>query len=111
MKLTPKNKQLVQEAKWGIYVWKCPDGEVLGDGDGNIMNVFCMEGDIEAMAALQNAAKHYGFTEGHAEFWPGRRRVTDEEFEAQQARAAAGLVPDELDVGVHRDWVREQRNK
>lgn len=110
MRLKTTNKQFVEEQPWGLYVWRCPDGEVLGDDEGNIMNVFCMKGDRKAIAALADAARHYGFEEGQPEFWSGKRRISDEELEEQEMRARMGLVPDPLDIGAIRDEQRGRRN-
>lgn len=96
MELKTTNKQVVDEYAYGMYVWQTPDGEILGDGD-NIMNVFCMKGDRKAIAALTEAARGYGFPEGQPVWWPGKRRVSDEEYEHQRMREQAGLVPDPLD--------------
>jgi len=101
--LKSTGRRQVEEVPYGMYVWETPDGEVLGDGDGNIMNVFCMKGDRKAIAALAEAARHYGFPEGKPVWWSGKRRITDEELEEQEARARLGLTPDPLDYGAIRD--------
>lgn len=102
MELKTTNRQVIQEVPYGMLVWECPDGEILGDGDGNIMHVFTTNQDpvkYEAsVRALAQAAASYGFPEGRAVFWAGRRPITDEELEHQLARAEAGLVPDPLDI-------------
>lgn len=103
------NRQQVEEVPYGMYVWRLPDGEVLGDGDGNIMNVFCMKGDRKAIAAITDAARHYGFPEGTPEWWSGKRRITDEELEEQQMRERLGLIPDPLDIGALRDEARSKK--
>lgn len=103
------NRQLVEEVPYGMYVWQTPDGEVLGDGDGNVMNVFCMKGDRKAIAALADAARHYGFAEGKAVWWSGKRRISDEELEEQQMREKLGLVADPLDAGAIRDEMRAKK--
>lgn len=103
------NRQQVEEVPYGMYVWRLPDGEVLGDGDGNIMNVFCMKGDRKAIAAITDAARHYGFPEGAPEWWSGKRRITDEELEEQQMRERLGLIPDPLDIGALRDEARSKK--
>lgn len=92
-----------------MYVWQTPDGETLGDSDGNIMNVFCMKGDLRAVNALAEAAKHYGFPEGRPVWWSGKRRINDEELEEQQMREKFGLVPDPLDIGAIKDEARAKR--
>jgi len=103
MNLKNTGKSIVEEVPYGMYVWKCADGEIAGDGDGNIMNVFCIKGDRRAIEALTAAAKHYGFGDGTPVWWPGKRRISDEELEEQEARERLGLVPDPLDFGAIAD--------
>ncbi len=109
LKLETKNKSQVEEVPWGMYVWQTPDGEVLGDSDGNVMNVFCQKGNRAALKAIRDAARHYGINEGQPVWWSGKRRVTDEEFEEQRLREKMGLVPDPLDIGAIRDEERALR--
>lgn len=97
------NRQAVEEVPYGMYVWQTPDGEVLGDGDGNVMNVFCMKGDRKAINALADAARHYGYAEGTPVWWSGKRRINDEELEEQEVRERMGLVPDPLDYAAIKD--------
>lgn len=108
MKMTSTNKQAIDEAPWGVWVWQCPDGEFLGDDDGNFMLLFSNKDDRLAPRKLADAARFYGFTEGRAVFWAGQRPVTDEEYAEQLMREKLGLVPDPLDVGAIQD---EQRAK
>jgi hypothetical protein len=109
--LKTTNRQMVEEVPYGMYVWQTEDGEVLGDGEGNVMNVFCMKGDRRAIAALAEAARHYGFPEGKPVWWSGKRRVTDEELEEQQMRERLGLTPDPLDYGAIRDKILEEQRR
>lgn len=109
MELKTTGKRFIEEQPWGLYVWQTPDGEILGDDDGNIMNVFCMKGDRKAVAALADAARHYGHPEGKPVFWSGKRRISDEELEEQKMREKLGLVPDPLDIGAIRDEERARR--
>lgn len=102
-------KQIVEEVPYGMYVWQTPDGEILGDGDGNIMNVFCMKGDRKAIDAITQAAKHYGFPEGNVIWWSGKRRITDEELQEQETRAKLGLEPDPLNYAGMMDNARERK--
>jgi hypothetical protein len=92
--------KVVEEVSWGMYVWETPDGEVLGDGDGNIMNCFVWEKKDRAAAkkAITEAAKQYGFPEGKAVWWSGQRPVSHDEYERQIERADQGLTPDPLDI-------------
>lgn len=108
--IPPKKKglQRVEDVPYGMYVWRCADGEVLGDGDGNVMNVFLWDRkdyvkNEEAKKALSDAARYYGYPEGKAEWWSGKRQIDDEELQHQQARERAGLVADPLDMGALRD--------
>ena len=75
----------------------------MSDPDGNIMNIPAREGDISAMSQIRQAAIHYGFPEGQAEFRPGVRRVTDEEYYEQLDRMSQGLIPSETDIGAWAD--------
>lgn len=113
MSLTTKNRQVVKEVPWGVYVWQMDDGEFLGDGDGNFMLVFCEEGDRTAIKAITDAASHYGYPTGKPVYWTGKRPISDEEYESQLSRAKAGLVPDPLDIGAIRDEAKalHQRNE
>lgn len=107
------NRQFVDDVPYGMYVWEIEeDGEkkILGDNDGNIMNVFCMKGDRKALAAIADAAKHYGFPEGRAVWWGGKRPITDEEYEEQLMRERLGLIPDPLDYGAIKDEERAKRH-
>lgn len=98
--------QVVQETNFGMYVWETLDGHMVGDDDGNIMNIVAMRGDIQAQKKLQEAARYYGFPDGTAKFLEGVRRVSDEERAQQINRFKEGQVPDELDIGNYRDEVR-----
>lgn len=106
MELNTTNRSVVEEVPYGMYVWKTEDGEILGDDDGNIMNVFCMKGDRRALAALADAARHYGYPEGTPVWWTGKRRITDEELHEQEMREKLGLTPDPLDYGAMKDELR-----
>lgn len=107
--LRTTNRQEIEEVPYGVYVWMNPQGEVYGDEDGNVMNIFCMKGDQRAIRALTEAAKHHGAGEGRPVWWSGRRPVSDEEYEMQQHRESLGLVPDPFDLGAIRDEERARR--
>lgn len=91
-----------------MWVWQCADGEFAGDDNGNFMHVFVWDTrkedvNIAAKKALETAARSYGFGDGKAVLWQGKRPITDEQLEEQLARAEAGLVPDPLDIGAIRE--------
>lgn len=103
------NREAIEEVPYGMYVWENPNGDIFGDDEGNVMNVFCIKGDREAMKALAEAARYYGAGEGKPVWWTGKRRVTDDELKEQQMREALGLTPDPLDYGAIRDEERARR--
>lgn len=103
---------MVEEVPYGMYVWEIEeDGEkkVLGDDDGNVMNVFCMKGDKKSLKALADAARYYGYPDGKPIWWTGKRRINDEELAEQEARERLGLTPDPLDYGAVMDSLRERK--
>ena len=92
-KITP-----VEESSFGMYVWQLPSGEVLGDTEGNILNVPSEKYDLAKIKIIREAAAHYGYPEGEPRFLSGRRRVTDEEYDEQVERMKEGKTPDIYDA-------------
>jgi hypothetical protein len=88
---------------WGLYFWKLPDGHLFHDGEGNLLNIPSMRGDISKIAELRKAATHYGQPEGQPWFYPGIKRATDEEFAEQKDRMMQGLIPNLNDLGAIHD--------
>jgi hypothetical protein len=84
---------------WGIYVWKKSNGKWFTDGNGNILNIPSMKGDLSRIAELKQAAAYYGEPDGEAYFFAGMGRVTDEEYSEQVDRMKAGLIPNLNDLG------------
>jgi hypothetical protein len=84
---------------WGIYVWKKSNGKWFTDGNGNILNIPSMKGDISKIAELKQAAAYYGEPDGSPYFFAGMARVTDEEYSEQVDRMKAGLIPNLNDLG------------
>jgi len=90
--------KIIDEPNYGVYLWRTEEGGYAGDGDGYML-IHSMKGDLEKIAALAKAAKHYGcFEGGRPEFRPGVRPVSDEEYQEQLLRLKFGLVPDPLDL-------------
>jgi hypothetical protein len=111
--LKTTGRRAVEEVPYGMYVWEIElDGEtqVLGDGDGNVMNVFCMKGDKRAIRALADAARSYGYPDGKPVWWSGKRRINDEELQEQQMREKLGLNPDPMDYAALMDELKAQRH-
>jgi hypothetical protein len=84
---------------WGIYVWKKSNGRWFTDGNGNILNIPSMKGDLAKIAELKQAAAYYGEPDGEPYFFAGMSRVTDEEYSEQVDRMKAGLIPNLNDLG------------
>jgi len=84
---------------WGIYVWKKSNGKWFTDGNGNILNIPSMKGDISKLAELKAAAAYHGEPDGEPVFFAGLNRVTDEEYSEQVERMKEGLLPNLNDLG------------
>lgn len=75
-------RQKVRESDIGVYVWELPNGNILANTDGEILNVPSEFGDISKMAELQRAARYYGYPEGRAVF-EEVHRCTEQEYQDQ----------------------------
>jgi len=102
-KITP-----IEESSFGVYVWQLPSGEVLGDTDGNILNIPSEKYDLSKIAIIRKSAAYYGYPEGEARFLSGRRRVTEEEYQEQKGRMAEGKTPDIYDAPALLDELAER---
>lgn len=112
MKLTPKGKKIVHDSpsdRFGVYMWRMPNGAYVADGEGNFLNIPAEVGDPIRVQKLRNAVRSFGITEGQPVFFAGHRRVSDEEYELQRERARLGLVPDTEDVGSLIDDLRYKK--
>jgi hypothetical protein len=93
-KVIPKNYD------WGLYVYKKANGKWFTDGEGNVLNIPSMKGDISKIAELKSAAVHYGDDgEGTAVFVAGLNRISEEEHTEQMDRFKNGLIPSMNDLG------------
>ena len=81
----------------GVCLWCMPSGGFLSDGDGYLsMNGYI--GDQMVEKKMRDAVKYWtGSTDGEAKWFPGYRKISDDEWEDQQARLADGKIPDEQD--------------
>ena len=94
------NVQFIESnANWGLYFLRLPDGHLLSDGDGNMLNIPSTRNDFVKTAQLRQAAQHYGFPEGQPWFYAGVGRATDEEYSVQKDRLKDGLIPTMNDIG------------
>lgn len=94
-----RRKVIEKNYDWGLYVWKRANGKWFTDGEGNILNIPSMKGDIAQIAKLKQAAAYYGEPDGEPYFFAGLGRVTDEEYSEQKQRMAEGLIPNLNDLG------------
>lgn len=94
-----KIKVIDKNYDWGVYVWKKSNGKWFTDGQGNVLNIPAMKGDIAKIAELKQAAAHYGEPDGEAIFFAGLNRISDEEYAEQQERMRQGLIPNLNDLG------------
>lgn len=94
-------RQVIEKKyNWGLYVYKKSDGRWFTDGDGNVLNIESVRGDLVQIAKLKDAAKYYGDDgEGEAIFVPGLTRVSEEEYSEQVDRMKNGLIPSMNDLG------------
>lgn len=94
-------RQVIEKKyNWGLYVYKKSNGKWFTDGEGNVLNIESMRGDISKISQLKDAAKHYGDEgDGEAVFVPGLTRITDEEYSVQMDRMKQGLIPSMNDLG------------
>jgi hypothetical protein len=108
-KQLPKMKGQVGESRikvieknynWGLYVYKKSNGKWFTDGNGSVLNIPSMKGDISKISELTQAAKYYGDPgDGHCVFVPGLNRVSEEEYSEQKDRMSQGLIPSMNDLG------------
>lgn len=85
---------------WGLYVYKKANGRWFTDGNGSVLNIPAMKGDISKISELKNAAIYYGDAgDGQCIFVAGLNRVTEEEYSEQKDRMAQGLIPNMNDLG------------
>jgi hypothetical protein len=94
-------RQVIEKKyNWGLYVYKKSDGRWFTDGDGNVLNIESVRGDLTQIAKLKQAAIYYGDDGGgEAIFIPGLTRVSEEEYSEQLDRMKEGLIPSMNDLG------------
>lgn len=110
MSFETKGKHVIEEVPYGTYIWRMNDGTYLVDDEYRHLSIFCMKNDQRAINALAQEARSLGFPNGTAEWKTGTRKITDDEFEEQEARQRMGLVADPLDYGAIADSIKASRN-
>ena len=95
-----RRKVIEKDYNWGLYVYKKSNGKWFTDGEGNILNIPSLRGDIGQIAKLKQAAVHYGDEgDGEAVFVAGLTRISDEEHSEQVDRFKQGMIPSLNDLG------------
>ena len=95
-----RRKVIDKHYDWGLYVYKKSNGKWFTDGEGNVLNIPSMKGDIAQIAKLKQAAIYHGDPgDGNAIFVPGLTRISDEEYSEQLDRMKNGLIPSMNDLG------------
>lgn len=95
-----RKKVIDKSYDWGLYVYKKSTGKWFTDGEGNVLNIPSMKGDISKISELKKAAMHYGDDgQGQAVFVPGLTRISEEEYTEQLERMKQGLIPSMNDLG------------
>ena len=95
-----RRKVIEKNYAWGLYVYKKSNGKWFTDGQGSVLNIPAMRGDLSKIAELKKAAMYYG-DEGDGEciFVPGLNRVTEEQYSEMMDRMKQGLIPNLNDMG------------
>lgn len=90
-------RKLIEEYNWGVYIWKTPEGKVIKNEDGDLLQIMSKKEDRNQIEKLRRAALICGVEGGEAIFLSGHRPITQDQYDHQMARLNLGLVPDELD--------------
>ena len=100
---------IVDDIKYGIYVWMLPDGSYFNDGQGNVLSISAEKGDIKRIETLCKFAKIYGEPVGTPVFLSGHRKISEAEYQDQLYRMMNDEIPDEYDVGAYLDEIKGRR--
>lgn len=94
-------RQVIEKKyNWGLYVYKKANGKWFTDGEGNVLNIPAVRGDITKISELKQAAMYYGDDgDGQCIFVPGLTRITEEEHSEQMDRFKQGMIPSLNDLG------------
>lgn len=84
---------LGQHTEKGIYCWKLPDGRLLGNDEGDPLVIDARYGDVKRITMLREAAAGYGFPDGEPVFFPGKKPLTQQQWELQEELLAQGIDP------------------
>lgn len=100
----------VEESNAGIYVWEMPNGQWIGDDEGNFLTIPARKGSLRAIDLIaKEAEKYVGKGVGKPLFLANRRQITDAELDEQLARQDAGLIPDPYDFAAYEEELKHGR--
>lgn len=95
----------------GLYAWQMPDGNILGDSQGNVLSVAARLGDIKPQLQIKEyVEKELGITEGKPKFLDGAVKLTDGENDMQIEQMLDGYVPT-FDLGSLKDDMKRQKRR
>lgn len=81
----------------GTYVWRLPNGNILANEDGEILNCPAVRGDIGQQIALAKAARSFGYPDGTAVF-EEVHRCTESEYSEQMNQLVNYGVSPQLNI-------------
>ena len=94
-----KSRIIPKNLPWGVLVWQTKSGHVLSNSNGDVLSVECFKGDLNALTKMREAASYYGHGDGRPAFLPGRRKISQSEYEDQMAEYLAGNeIPGDIDA-------------
>lgn len=98
-KKKPKTQVIPKNLPWGVLVWQTESGHILSNSNGDVLSMECFKGDLQAIQKMRDAATHYGHGNGRPAFLPGRRKISQSEYEDQMAEYLAGNeIPGDIDA-------------
>ena len=89
-----KNISEVKETDFGVYYWVTDDHRPVVNTEGHNLCVYSHRSYRTKIEALKRNARYWGIEGGYAVFQEGVRPVSEEEYQVQVERMAAGEEPD-----------------
>lgn len=83
----------VKQSDVGTYVWRLPNGNLLANEDGEILNCPAVRGDFGQQIAIAKAARSFGYEEGSAVFEEVHRCTESEYWEQVNQFVNEGVSP------------------
>lgn len=105
---TPK---IVEETRYGLYLWQMPNGAVVTDEERNYLSIAAEKGDLRRIKTLIDTVRSFGIEEGKPLWMPGHRKVSEEEYDRQKQRMDDGLIPDEYDAPAWREELSRNHDR